>query len=424
MTRKGSRRHSALRKEKFLEFARGWRIVLSAFFGFSFYSLMTAALGVFFGPLGDEFGWSRGLLAAGFAISAFSTALLSPFAGSLIDKFGSRRVALPGLVLTGMAMCAFSLLDGSAAQWVILWIVFAFVSLSVKATVWTKVVANNFTAARGMAFGLILSGTAASQIVVPPLATWLIAEFGWRTAFVWLGCGWGGGTLLLCCLFLRDSVTPLAPAGTSLVTEAGDTSIPGLSVSEAMKDRALQRLALSTLVIMFVTSGLIVHQMPILTDAGISRSDAAWLASLAGVAGVISKITTGILLDSHRANWIGCITLSATSLAFVLLLDGIRSPALILVAIVVNGYSMGAKLQICSYLTAQHAGMKNFGKIYGFMTSMVALGTGLGPLTAGLVFDTYGNYSPFLITGALGCLLSGIVLLGLPSHRKWSVATS
>jgi predicted MFS family arabinose efflux permease len=186
----------------------------------------------------------------------------------------------------------------------------------------------------------------------------------------------------------------------------------------------LWRIALSTVLIMFVTSGLIVHQIPILTDAGISPVDAAWLASLAGIAGVVSKITTGVLLDSYRPNWVASITLIVTSLAFILLLDDMRSTFLILIAIIINGYSMGAKLQITSYLTARYAGMKNFGKIYGFMTSMVALGTGIGPLTAGILFDTQGSYSLFLIFGAIGCIFSGLLLIGLPAYPKWEASAT
>ena len=61
-----------------------------------------------------------------------------------------------------------------------------------------------------------------------------------------------------------------------------------------------------------------------------------------------------------------------------LLIDGIRSPTLIVFAMLVNGYTAGAKLQIVSYLTVRYAGMRNFGKIYGAITSLVSIGSGAG----------------------------------------------
>ena len=98
------------------EWHAGWTLVVAASMGFSFCSVMLASTGLFMGQLGEEFGWSRTLLSPGPSIATAMTAVLGPFLGMLIDRFGTRRVALPGLVLTMAAICSFSLLDGSQAQ--------------------------------------------------------------------------------------------------------------------------------------------------------------------------------------------------------------------------------------------------------------------------------------------------------------------
>ncbi len=402
------------------EWARGWRLLLACLLGFSFFSIASATVGVFMDPLGEEFGWSRTLLSAGVSIAAITTALLSPFFGILIDRYGPRRVALPGLVATILALCAFSLANGSAAQWLMLWTFYAVISISVKTTVWTAAVVGAFTKVRGLALGIMLSGTAAAQAIVPPLATWLISEFGWRMAYVWLSCVWGGPTLLVAWLFLRDvqsepKRTSALPAG-----EEGRTSqVYGLTLAEARSNSALWRINLSTFFMMLLTMGLLIHQIPILTDAGISRENAAWLAGLAGLAGIVGKLATGVLLDRFRANLVGGITIMSTAFAFLLLIDGVRAPVLIVIAMLVNGYSAGSKLQIASYLTARYAGTRNFGAIYGFITSLVALGTGLGPMIAGLIYDSTGGYVPFLLAGTAGSVLCGLLLFSLPGYPTW-----
>jgi len=116
------------------EWHAGWTLVVAASMGFSFCSVMLASTGLFMGPLGEEFGWSRTLLSSGPSIATAMTAVLGPFLGMLIDRFGTRRVALPGLVLTMAAICSFSLLDGSQAQWVMLWVLFGLVSVGIKST--------------------------------------------------------------------------------------------------------------------------------------------------------------------------------------------------------------------------------------------------------------------------------------------------
>jgi hypothetical protein len=43
-----------------------------------------------------------------------------------------------------------------------------------------------------------------------------------------------------------------------------------------------------------------VHQVPILPDAGVARQSAALLASLTGIAGMIGKLATDWLMDRFR----------------------------------------------------------------------------------------------------------------------------
>lgn len=404
------------------EWKRGWRLVIACFVGFSFFSIMTHSLGVFMEPLATEFGWSRTLISSGVTISAAVTALLSPFFGILIDRYGSRRVAMPGLVAATVAISCFSLVSGSALQWMLLWVFYATISISVKTTVWTAAVVGAFTRSQGLALGAMLCGTAAAQVVLPPLATWLVDAFGWRFAYVWLGCGWGGLTFLLCWFFLYDVHSRPKAAKGAMTRDRPD--LPGLTIAQAWRDTALWRIGFSTFVVMLLTIGLLIHQIPILTEAGVSRTSAAWLASLAGAAGIAGKLVSGLLLDRYRANWVGGLTLIATALAFLLLMDGVHTPALIVAAMVVNGYSAGSKLQIASYLTARYGGVRNFGVIYGLMTSLVAFGSGVGPMAAGFVYDVSGSYTAFLIAGTVGCVICGLILMSLPRYPEFRPVAS
>jgi MFS family permease len=162
-----------------------------------------------------------------------------------------------------------------------------------------------------------------------------------------------------------------------------------------------------------------VHQVPILTDAGVARQSAALLASLTGIAGMIGKLATGWLMDRFQTGWIGGATLSAAALGFLLLLEPFRTPALIIVAMAIIGYSIGANFQITTYLTSRYGGMKNFGKIFGTMSILVAVGAGLGPVAAGAIYDMAGSYTPLLIGGIPGAIISGLLIVGLGPYPAW-----
>ncbi|MFA7602693.1 MAG: MFS transporter [Novosphingobium sp.] len=406
------------------EWRRHWPLVLAASFAFSFTSVMTASTGLFIEPWTREFGWSRTLLSSGMSITAVTTFLFSPLFGVLIDRIGTRRMALPGLALLAATMASLSLLDGSVWMWFAIWTVYAVAALATKSTVWTAGVASAFDAGRGLALGLTLSGSAFAQALTPPLTNWLIDSFGWRQAFVWLAGGWGGLAILLCFFLLYDGYDASRKARAQNPDAAASSKsllgdAPGLSVAEAWRSVALWRIAISTFVIMIVTIALVVHQIPILVEIGVDRTSAAYYAGMAGLAGVAGKLVTGWLLDRYAARWVGGLTLAATSLTFILLLLPDRSMPIIFAAMFINGYAAGTKLQIAGYLTSAYGGMRHFGAIFGAMASLIAAGSGLGPLLAGFVYDIYGNYDPYLWVAIAGTLFSAFLIFGLPDYPEW-----
>lgn len=400
------------------EWRQGWKLVVAAMMGFSFFSVMTPAVSLFMQPLTGEFGWTRTQASMGVTISGAVVALLSPFFGVLIDRWGPRRIAVPGLVVAGLSIAAFSLANGSIFQWVILWILYGLASLSVKATVWTAAVAGAFDKARGFAIGLTMAGAGTAQIIAPLLLNTVIETQGWRAAYLWLGLGWGGIAFSFSVFWLVEQ-KPRGARKAGAVYDSMFTSLPGLSISQAWRDVSLWKIAVSTFVIMTVTVAVLVHQFPILTEAGVTRSHAAQLAALAGGAGIVGKLVTGWLMDRWHARWVSGITILFSSLTFVLLLNADGATDRIMWAMIINGYAAGAKLQVCGYLTTRYGGLRNFGVIFGFMASILALASGIGPIIGGLSYDIYGSYAPLLSGGLASSLIGGLLLLSLGKYPIW-----
>lgn len=398
-------------------------MILAAAIGFSFTSVITAATGLFIVPITQEFGWSRTLASSGVSITAMLTFLFSPLFGVFIDKWGTRRMAIPGLVLMALVIASLSLLSGAPWQWFAIWTIYAVAALATKSTVWTAAVNSTFDAGRGMALGLVLSGSAIAQAVTPPLTNYLIDAFGWRMAFVWLGLGWGTIAVILCLIWLRDgydiSRRERAARTDGATKKAPLLDVPGLSMAQALRSVALWRIAISTFVIMTATIALVVHQIPILSELGVDRTTASFYAGIAGLTGIAGKLITGALLDRYPAKWVGGLTIAATSLTFILLLVPGAPIWAVVSALMINGYAGGTKLQLVGFLTAAYSGMRKFGTIFGAMASLIAAGSGLGPVLGGYIYDTWGNYVPMLWGGFMLTLFSAFLLLGLGSYPDW-----
>jgi predicted MFS family arabinose efflux permease len=383
--------------------------VLTTAVGFSFHSIATYASGLFIEPLEQEFGWSRSEISIGLAIAAMATVPFSPVMGAFIDRWGSRRIALPGLVLTACSLAAFGTVGDSIAHWIALWCVYAFIGLSVKSTVWTHAISSTFHAGRGLALAVMLSGTALAQALVPPAARWLIADFGWREAWFWLGFAWCLPALLLAFFFLKDQRVEAPSAATSQELATIDSR---MTVGQAFRNPSLLKLALATFIMMTLGLAVIVHLVPVLSERGLTRETAAWVAGLSGIAGIAGKLITGALMDRFDGATIGAITLASAGLGFALLVLPSGSAGTISGAMVI-GYAVGTKLQVTAYLTSHLTSMRSFGKIFGLMNSVTALSAGLGPLLAGAIFDTSGSYAYLLAAGVPGSALAGLLILSL-----------
>lgn len=405
------------------EFHRHWLLVLAAATGFGFSAIVSVTTGLFMEPLGREFGWGRALQSSGASITAVLTFVMAPFFGVLIDRWGTRWMALGGIVLASLIISSFSLANGSPVQWMALWGFYAFAGVMIKSTVWTAAISSVFNEGRGLALGLTLSGTAIAQVVFPPLTDWLINTYGWRGAWIGLGLGAGTFTFVLCALFFFDgyAMARSAQAKTGDKLKNGPLlDVPGLSIAQAWRDTALWRIGLSTFLMMVVTIALNVHQFEILRATGLTRTTAAYYSSIAGIAGIAGKLITGWLLDRYHVRWVGGLTLGMTTVAFALLLLPNLTAPIIIAAMIVNGYSAGTKLQVASYLTSAYGGLRNFGAMFGVMASLIAAGSGIGPVLAGLIFDVYGTYAPFLIFGMIASIFCGSLILSLGAYPSWA----
>ena len=413
---------ASTRSAAIAEWRAHWPLAFAAMSGLSFASIAAYSMGLFMDPLSQEFGWTRAQISIGLTIFSAFAVPMGPFVGALIDRWGPRRLAIPGIILAGAAYASLSLANGSFAQWIGLWVFYAAAALLIKTTVWTAGVASVFTASRGLALAVALCGTAVAQTFAPLLAQWIIDNHGWRSAYLWVGLGWGAFVLvLLVCFFFGASDRKRIDTGKGTAAPAAAAVVlRGLSPREAMRNSALIKIACVLLINSIIGTALAVHKVPILTEAGVTRQLAAVMAATAGVAGICGKVMTGWLMDRWSTGWIPGISLALPSVALLLLLEPFRTQELILLSMVLLGYAAGASFQVTTYQTSRHAGLLHFGKIFGFMTSMIGLGTGLGPLIAGFIHDQFGTYLPLLIGGIPATLICGFLVGRLGPYPDWS----
>lgn len=397
------------------EWKSHWPLVLAGMIGMSFYSIITYTLGVFMEPLENEFGWSRTQISVGLTIFMLTAFVGGPLIGAVIDRIGTRRVALPGLALHALIFAAFGFANGSVVQWLFLWSVMAVVALATKGLIWSAAVSSTFTVSRSLALAVMLMGTALGQ-ASPIVANWLIENTGWRMAYVWLGLGWGGIAFLLVLLFFFDARDRNRKNGDAAQRPV---SLSGLSSAEAIRSSRIWRIGIANVCMTFVAGGVSVHLVPVLTETGAERSVAVAIAASAGISSIAGKLLAGVVLDRIQSNIIPFGAFAAPAIGYFLLLDTFNSNAMLTLGVLIMAFAGGAGFQITIYLVSRYGGMKNFGKIYGTISSAIMLGAALGPLASGMLYDATGSYQLMIMAAIPVILISASLFLGLGPYPEF-----
>lgn len=411
---------SALRPTAGQEWRANWLLVLSAMAGLSFGAIPAATLGLFMGPLQNDFGWSRAQISAGMAIFAVVSLPLTPFAGALVDRFGPRRVAVPGIALAGMTFAGFSLLGDMIAYWFAGWIAYSLASLLIRTLVWNSAISSAFLVSRGLALAVLLSGMGVATALAPIATHWLIDGFGWRNAYIGIGLGWGGVAFVLIALFFHDSRSR-RPASLSASSATHPAMLPGgLTLVEALRSTRMLRIGLAIFLQSLLGAAIVVHMVPLLTSTGISRGEAAGIAAMLGIGSISGKLITGWLSDRSRNTLLPVSSFALPALGYFLLMEAGGSPAIASLAVFLLGYGSGASLHMATYLTTQYAGLRHFGKIFGMISSLMALAGGIGPLAAGLIFDETGSYTGLLLFSIPAALAAGAAVFRLGPYVEFA----
>jgi predicted MFS family arabinose efflux permease len=246
---------------------------------------------------------------------------------------------------------------------------------------------------------------------MPPLATTLIGDHGWRTALWMHGLIWLVVVLPFVFIWFRGAhdVPVKAVAAAAPVPEKH-----GMAFKDGLRSTSYLRLLIASLFFTFTVVALNFQFMPLLSDWGIPADKAKWYASLIGLASIAGRLGIGWLIDRFDAARIGGMVFLLPVLSALLLLYGRdfgATPALVAILL---GFTLGAEVDVIVYLTTRFFGLRNFGALYGGLLGALSIGTALGPLAASRVFDQTGSYNSFFWLALVLALVASASLFSLP----------
>ena len=402
-------------------FFYGWVIV-----GISVVSLVLIygirhSFSVFFPPILEEFGWSRGSTAVMYSMNILVYGLLGPVAGGLADRWNPARVIPLGIAILALATasCAFA-----TELWHFYLLFGVLMPVGTAFCGWPVLgpsLANWFSRKRGLAIGLGQAGGGLS-FVYAMVAESAISQVGWRYAYFVLA-----GMLLIFLLPLsrlfhyRPEGRGLRPYGADEGPAAGATS--GMNAVQeaprgdwtlrsAMKTYRLWLMVLSYFFFWGMGNYLVLaHQVKFVEDAGYSSAFAASVFGLFGVFMIAGQVSSSI---SDRLGREPTVALAAVlamgAMAALLSVRDASQPWLLYAHSVALGLGAGlyAPTGVAAMADIFHG--RHFGAIAGLLLTGQGLGGAIGPWLGGHIYDISGSYASAFVISMVGYGVAAVAL--------------
>ncbi len=248
----------------------------------------------------------------------------------------------------------------------------------------TADISHWFTRRRGLAIGIVTSGSYLAGALWPPILQSWIDSSGWRQSLVWLA--WCSLSMLpLSLVYLKRN------RDDSAINQAADRenwSRP-LDMTAGQLQVALCVAGIGCCVAMSMPQ---IHLIPHVIDLGFDARDGAWMLSIMLGSGIVSRVASGFISD--RIGGIRTLLLGSSLQALVIFLfifvDTLTSLYLAAIAfgLVQGGITPSYMLIVRRFFRPDQAGSR-----IGLLFVATVGGMALGGWMAGALYDLSGSYT-------------------------------
>jgi len=360
---------------------------------------------VFFLPLKRDLGVTSAAISLLYGAARLEGGIEGPVVGYLIDRFGSRKLILIGGSLCG---CGLILLSTVHSFWTFFLIYVFVVALGSNAGFFhplSTAVNKWFIRHRGLGFSVISSSGSVGGMVMAPLLSFIILDFGWRMGALFAGC------LILAvsipaAIRLKDSPESvgLHPDGKPPDRRTEETgALPAsilqdvhFPVREALRTFQFWLLMAAISLRLLVTVALNTHFVPLLVWKGMGEAASAYLVSLYAFVSIPLAIALGWLGDRWSKARLSslCIIPNIAAMMGMVFDDG---PSFLYFFPFAFAMAMGST-PLNWALIGDFFGRGSYATLRGIMGIGYGTATFLSPIYAGWIFDRTESYTLVLVT--------------------------
>ena len=390
-------------RHRFIGMYPGWWVIgaccfLALFPG----AIFSYGFPVFYIPVRDDLMLTDTQASLIFAISRGEAGVGGPLVGWMVDKFDSRPIVLIFGVMAGVGMIILSGVDG---YWVFVAVYVGIVSVGNNSgfgQTFLAVTNRWFVRRRAVGMTLVITSYTAGGAMLIPVLSRGVDALGWRDVMLYIGI-FVAVIVIPFSLFIRRSPESmdidLAEAG-EVVEQSGSNSSAQASghdftVREALLTPTYWYILLASALRISVTSGILVHAIPIMVWKGTTQQTGADLMALLFFVSIPARLLigfSGLRLPGQGVLGIG-MAVGAVSL---LVLDLVPGTWIIFPFIAGLAILEGAAV-LNWVLVGNLFGRRSFATLTGIISVFYSAGMMLSPLFLGWMVDRKGGYTESLL---------------------------
>lgn len=363
------------------------------------------ALPVYLQPIADETGWTRAGISGAMTVGFIVMGVAGFIWGTQTDRIGARPVILVAAVLLGLGL----FLASRATDLLMFQIAYGGLIGASGGAFFAPLIATTlgwFDKHRSLAVSLVSLGGGIAPMTMTPLATVLIANYGWRNAMMTTAIA--AVALIIPAAFLIRRAPMVMAEAPSPGSDVAPAEPAPTNMGAIFRKPQFFILAGVFFLCCAAHSGPIFHTVSYAMLCGASALAAASIYSVEGFAGLFGRVIFGVLADRIGVKRVIVAGLALQAVGIYSYIYVSELPHFYMLAMVL-GLVYGGVMPLYSVLARDYFGPNVMGTVLGGITMTSSIGMAFGPLGGGWLFDTFGDYH-WLYVASAGVGLAGAAL--------------
>jgi predicted MFS family arabinose efflux permease len=242
-------------------------------------------------------------------------------------------------------------------------------------------------------------------MVMTLVASFVIRHWGWRAAYLTLAVP----VFFVVIPLVLEIVRSHPPGEVKMTVAQRAATLEGFETAEASRTRSFWMIVLAQFCFALAAAGAVIHMVAHLIDVGYVAGNAALIMSFTFGIMTVGKISMGFLADRISARVALMFNFAGQALGLILALQ-VRHITILPLFVLFFGLTLAPPLMLIPLLIAESLGLRRYGALTGITSISGTIGSVLGPLVAGRVFDVTHSYTSafelFIAINVIGALVT------------------